>query len=103
MEFILVGGFEGVKLGLFFRGDDDRVGGGKAVFGGVFGGGGFSVWGAGAGGELGVELVSVDLCDGGHLGAPFGWGIPGLDRGVRFRLGNAKGSRGGLPFFLLSV
>ena len=50
MEFILVGGFEGVKLGLFFRGDDDRVGGGKAVFGGVFGGGGFSVWGAGAGG-----------------------------------------------------
>ena len=70
VEFILVGGFEGVELGLFFRGADYGVGGGQAVLCGVFGGSGFAFGGARAGGLLGVELVGADLGCCGHLGAP---------------------------------
>ena len=69
VEFVLVGGFEGVEGGEFVGGADDGVGGGETVFFGVLGDGGFAVRRAGAGGGLGVELVGLDLCGGGHVGS----------------------------------
>ena len=50
VEFVLVGGLEGVEGG-------ECVGGAAELFG-VLGDGGFAVGGAGAGGGLGVELSS---------------------------------------------
>jgi hypothetical protein len=75
----LVGGAEAVEEGLEFGGvldGEDGVAGGEAAGAAVVGDFGFALGGAGAGGELGVAAIGVDLRLGRH-----GWCTSGEGAG----------------------
>src|SRR6185503_6352290 len=87
LEFGADGLIEGGPDWLFV-GEDEVARGEEAGFGGVFGGGRFALFGAGAGGVLGVRLVRGEFCGGGGHGVSFaGLRIRVVSRDFRGYLG----------------